>query len=534
MLRKFHDDKIAAIGWPWHGRVVTLGADKTLELPGGGTMPLPNFYAAGQVTWAFDMGLPDTPDPVVEAAGGAWWGRAILRDGYFWSGLVPAGDGFYNTARQIAPLWWADDEPRRPQILDYPSFSGSTLALSWRNSVGTQAQVTRSFSNDALGQGMDQPLCAALNAAGWRLVGQSSDYFVRWGFLGAYQNRMLFGLKLIAASGASIGLPHPPATAPLSSSPAGAPDCYCGLVEVVIDKALFGPEVDPDTHIALTVLENRDQALGSPTHSLSDVTAPGGNSRARSEETEQTSALLTAWYDLDGVVRSARYSRRQVATLDYSAPTVDERHWSVTRSTNVELLYGGSVVDQRSLSERLEIDQVVETLTATRTVSESGVDDDVANWSGTYAGGSIAPDPLPVFRAGQGLVMGCVAYILTLPGQGNVLREQDVRLVWLAAHSNNVASLCRSREPYDYPDGVNTMQVEAYSGPAIGPAGVVPGSMNRVLDRPRTPVGPFYRGFFSEVGQRWVLGTGNPITGQIARANDYYGWPGGYPSISWV
>ncbi|RIA22673.1 hypothetical protein DFO61_3363 [Ectopseudomonas oleovorans] len=534
MLREWHDDQIVAIGWPWHGRVITFGDVSTLELAGGESMSLPRFNAAARVTWAFDMGRPDIPDPVVEAVGGAWWGRAILRDGYFWAGLVPDGGGFYNTARQVAPLWWADDDPRRPQILNYPSFSGSALTLSWLNSDGTPALVMRGFSNAELGQGVDQPLCAAKSTGGWRLVGQGADYFIGWIFLGAFQNRLLFALRMTAPSSGGTSLPHPTGTAP-GSSPGGAPEGYCGLVEVAVDKQLFGPDGDPDLHLQLTVLESRQTALGNPTYSLSDVTAPGGGSRNRDEETEQTSALLTAWYDVEGNVRTARYSRRQLATYDYVSSAVDDRHWDLTRSTEFELLYGGSVVDQRYLSEQLAIDQVGASLSVSRTVSESGLDDDVSDWSGTYAAGaSIVPEPFAVFRAGQGLVMGSVAYIFTLPGMGNVLREQDVRLLWLAAHSNNVASLCRSREPYDYPGGGDLMQVEAYSGPAIGPAGVVPGTMNRLVDRPRTSVGPFYRGFFSDAGQRWVLGTGNPVTGQVARANDYYGWPDGYPSISWV
>lgn len=532
MLREWHDDEIVAIGWPWHGRVVSLGGVSTLELAGGGSMPLPRFNDARAVTWTFDMGRPDIPDPVVEAAGGAWWGRAIMRDGYFWSGLRPDGSGFFTTARRIVPLWWEEDDEPTAQIVDYPIFT-DTFTLGWRNADGVQQSVTRSWSLAERGQGTDQPLCAAKNTAGeWRLVGQSADYSIRWSFMGAHKNRMLFAQTLLAFGG--VGLPHPTGTAP-GSSPGGAPVSYCGLVEVIVDKALFGPTGDPAVHLNINMLEDRETALGNPTYSLIDTTAPGGGSRNRDEETEQTSALLTAWYDNDGTVRTARYNRRQVATYDYVSTAVDDRHWDLTRSTEFELLYGGSVVDEHSLSEQLEIDQVGATLTATRTVTESGLPDDVATWTGTYAGGSgIEPDPFAVFRAGQGLVMGSVAYILTLPGEGNVLREQDVRLMWLVAHSNNVASLCRSREPYDYPGGGDLMQVEAYSGPAIGPAGIVASSMSRTLDRPRTVVGPFYRSFFSEVGQRWVNGTGNPVTGQIVRADDYYGWPGGYPQISWV
>lgn len=542
MLREWHDDKIVACGWPWHGLVISRRAENggllppEIRLPNGTTMQLPSFSHDSQVTWLFDMGMPDVPDPAVEAMGGAWWGRAIMRNGNYWSGARAESPGFSSFDR-IIPLWWPSEEPdQRPKLrkVEYIGVVSGSLSISWIDG-GVTRSLARSITRDEIGQGISEAQCAAKDFNGnWRLVGASNDYSVTLLFLGAYANRLLYGIRLRADTSAS-GLSAPPGTAQGSSSDGGAPEALFGLVEVVVDEALFGPDGDPDLHIHLTVLENRQTALGNPTYSLSDVTVPGGVNRTRAETTEQSSALLTAWYDRAGNVKTARYNRRQVATFDHISASPNDRHWKVTRSTNVELLYAGAVVDQRSLSESLEIDQVEAALTVSRTISESGVEDDTAHWEGTYAGGSgIVPNPLPVFRAGQGLVMGVVAYILTLPVHGNVLREQDVRLIWLVAHSNNVSSLCRSREPYDYPAGTNVMEVEAYSGPAIGPAGIAPGVMTRTIARSRSVRGAYYRSFFSHAGVGWVLGTGNPATGQIVRADDYYGYPNGFPVLSWV
>ncbi|WP_395505942.1 hypothetical protein [Ectopseudomonas hydrolytica] len=542
MLLEWHDDKIEACGWPWHGLVISRRTaaggllPPEIRLPNGATMALPYFRHEWGVTWLFDMGLPDVPDPAVAAMGGAWWGRAIMRNGYCWSGARAASPGF-PSFDQIIPLWWpAEESGQQPKLrkIEYIGAVSSSLRISWIDG-GVYRSLARNFTPADIGQGVSEAQCAAKDVNGnWRLVGASNDYSVTLLFLGAHANRLLFGVRLRAATSATT-LPEPPGTARGSSSDSGAPECLFGLVEVVVDDELFGPDGDPDTHIQLTVLENRQTALGNPTYSLSDVTAPGGVNRTRVETTEQLSALLTAWYDKAGNVRTTRYNRQQVATFDYVSASVNDRHWNVTRSTNIELLYNAAVVDQRSLGERLEIDQADATLTVARTISETGIEDDLAHWEGAYSGGSgIVPNPLPVFRAGQGLVMGVVAYILTLPVHGNVLREQDVRLIWLVAHSNNVSSLCRSREPYDYPAGTDVMDVEAYSGPAIGPAGVVPSVMTRTIVRSRSVRGAYYRSFFSHAGVWWVIGAGNPATGEIARANDYYGYPNGGPALSWV
>ncbi|MGK8439014.1 hypothetical protein ACRS3X_17070 [Ectopseudomonas hydrolytica] len=445
MLRDFDDDEVMTCGWPWHGLVTNVGGAITIDLPTG-SQPLQRFsMSAGAPIWLFDMGLPDIEDPAAAEVGGAWWGRAIFRGGRFWSGVRPDGSGFFETIDPVVALWWpADPEPRRPQIIGYPPLTNA-LQIAWR-ADGVSYVATRTWTAAELQQGTDQPLIAAKDSnGGWRLVGQAADYSVRWVFAGASENRMLFLVRIEAGASAPVTLPEPPGTARGGSSPGGAPDGYCGLVEVVVDKALFAPGGDINIHTSINVIENRETALGSPTYSLTDVTAPGGNSRTRTEQTEQASALLGAWYDGDGNIRTARYNRRQVATFDYLATASDQRAWDLTRSTEFELLHGGSVVAERTLSEALHIEQTGATAAAWRTISETGEADDTADWSGAYVGGSgFEPTPFPIFRAGQGLVMGVVAYILTLPGLGNVLREQDVRLMWLTLHGFNVASLCRS------------------------------------------------------------------------------------------
>lgn len=254
-----------------------------------------------------------------------------------------------------------------------------------------------------------------------------------------------------------------------------------------------------------------------------------------SEAAEEKSALLTAWYGPGGVIRTARYSRRQECVRESTYTSEENWYGIARRNTKIDLIYQGAVVESRTLAESISTRYLMPISTIERKITETGVDDDITVWSEDYPllTNSI-PLPLPCFRAGQGLVMGVVAYTFTVPSYGNVLREQDVRLMWLVAHSNNTASICRSREPYEYPEGQNYFDVEVYAGPAIGPNGPVGSAQVRTLRRQRTPNGPYIRSFFHD--PRWIRGVGNPVTGEVARASDYVDVPAGHSVIyiGWV
>lgn len=536
MLIDVHDDEVIALGWPWHGLACTQAGASWIELEGGERVDVDRFEHAND-TWIFDAGRSDVSDPAVEAAGGSWWGRAIIRGGLFFSGCWvnpltwPLS---IQRADAVVPLCWPSEPNTPPQMIYHDTLGESSTRIAWKAEGGVQQVYLSRWTATQLGQGTDQPLCAAKYTTssggnGWRLVGQTEgEYSVRFKFLGAHQNRLLFGLRLATNQTSGQALADPPGTSS-GSSISGAPQALCGLVELELDRALFGAESDPSEHIALHVLEDRGAALGQPTYSLVDQEASDGHSRLRIETTGETGALLTAWYAPDGTVRTARFSRYQRAEYDYLYTT--SRRWKTSRRTEFTLLYGGSVVDERVLGEELEIVGAEGTTSITRRIYTTGEPDDVATWTDAYAAGSsLAPSPPAVFRAGANLVMGAVTYIVTIPGQGNVLREQDIRMIWLVAHSNNVASICASREPYDYPAGSNSYIVDVYSGRAIGPAGPVGGVMSASISKARAALYPYLRSFFA-IGA-WIQGTGQPLTGAVVRAKDYVDRPGA--QMSWV
>lgn len=524
MLRDIDDDDVLACGWPWHGRLMWTRApgpinEYYVDLDGGGRRDVPPLVFGTSVnTWVFDMGLPDIEDEALAAAGGAWWGRAIMRGGYFWHGE--------QQERAVVPLWWEDDEPRRPMMIRH---FGSASSVR----IATDAfDHALTWPLGDIGQGAGQPACAVRGPADttpfWFLMAAgASGLAVTYVLLGAYANRLLYGLVLRRSSGGTV-LPDPPGTSLLSSG-SGSPPGYYGLIEVTISRALFGPGGSPAEHISMAVIEDRSVALGNPVH---DRQVNGSDV---DEVAQETAALLTAWYGPGGVIRTARYSRRQECVRETSYTSPEDWHAIAWRTTKIDLIYQGAVVDSRTLTESISTRYLDPVATIERTVSETGVEDDVATWSEVYAlSSAAAPSALPVFRAGQGLVMGVVAYTYNVPGHGNVLREQDVRLMWLVPHSNNTASICRSREPFDYPDGQDFFDVEVYAGPAIGPNGPVGAAQVRTLRRARTVNGPYIRSFFHDA--RWIRGVGNPVTGAVARAGDYVDVPAGHSVIyiGWV
>ncbi|MDO9625133.1 MAG: hypothetical protein Q7J46_14215 [Pseudomonas sp.] len=544
MLRDVADEEILAVGWPWHGRAVTIavsGVGSTvIEMPDSTVVAVDIFRHADN-THLFDMGLPDIPEPAVEAAGGAWWGRAILRSFGMSEGRVQcywgSGSGLDWGERPAyqalpgVPLWWPGEDGPRMLFIDL-SVSSTAFIAQWQ--LGdTGFTSSRSFTAAGLGQAGGQPACAARSSdpssQAWLEIPKGGTGDMRWTLLSFTGSRVLYGLTLTAGPG-STGLPHPTGTDPGgfgSASPSG----YHGLIEIELNESVLDPEADHSTAITLRVIENRSVALGNPGSDAADSSsAETGSRNYRAEQTQQ-SGLLTAWYGTDGTIRSARYNRHQLSTL-VSTLSETVKTWRLYRTTTMELTYGGSTVDARTLSESLDITASYELndaglyesrhLTVQRKITETGEEDDIVSYDGPSYGVTYNPDPLPVYMPGAHMVMGVVAYIVNLNVFGNVLDEQDVRLLWFVPHSNNCASICRSREPYEYPDGGNLSYIDASAGPAIGPNGPVAGGMSRTIPRPRTTPGPYWRSFFAAAGIRWLMGTANPVTGQVARSDDFY------------
>ncbi|MGC7038703.1 hypothetical protein ACP0JX_30905, partial [Pseudomonas aeruginosa] len=73
-----------------------------------------------------------------------------------------------------------------------------------------------------------------------------------------------------------------------------------GLVEVTIAPDIRDPEADHSQTVTIDVIENRQAALGNPVHQVTDESSQPGDpieTTLYREEWNQTSGLLTAWYD---------------------------------------------------------------------------------------------------------------------------------------------------------------------------------------------------------------------------------------------
>lgn len=558
MFLEPQDEELIAWGWPWHGLARTTitgsGYETTITAATAEVIEVPRFIDDWRWTYIFDAGLPDVPDPAVEAEGGAWWGRAILRakDGlaeqWAWGSgwyAIDFGSGFEPGNFRL-PLWWEPEEgePVEPlQVVFQYSGSGSshTLRLSrlgrFINGGDGSAEASLVVSVSDLQQASG-PVFAAKTLSEsptWRQVtpGEYEGMGLEFHNLGIWENKILLGLiwRVSIINGRPV-LPHPIMTSPGSggSSPGGAPVAYSGLIELVVDPVMLDPAGDYSDALSINVVESLTTALGNAQHNYSDETDPD-DARTVIDERIETSGLLTAWYDSSGTIRTARYNRTQLATfVETVVSGISEKNQTRIRRTELDLLFGGTVVDSRFLQEEFQIINESPTRwTVRNTISETGKDDDITESEDVgYDSTSI----YPTYTVGSHLAVGTPAQIYSDGLVDNVLDYQDVRLLWIAPSSNNVASLSRSQEPYDYPEDQDYMMVSVYSGPAVGPLGVVGSPVSREITRGKTSPGNFWRGFFSTVGQKWVWATGNPVTGAVVRANSYYDEPDTF--FDWV
>ncbi|MBN0864131.1 hypothetical protein JTL79_35135, partial [Pseudomonas aeruginosa] len=108
----------------------------------------------------------------------------------------------------------------------------------------------------------------------------------------------------------------------------------------------------------IDVIENRQKALGNTGHQETEESSHTGDpieTTVYREEWNQNSGLLTAWYDAQGNIKTARYNRRHYALKEYrNEPGVTTRT-ATERSSEVALLSGsGPVVDSTVLTEQFE------------------------------------------------------------------------------------------------------------------------------------------------------------------------------------
>lgn len=555
------DHQLVAWGWPWHGlgRTTTSSYEATITTASDQEINVPLLNNNRRWTYLFDAGLPDISDPAVEAEGGEWWGRAILRavDGlavnFCWgAGMYSDFNGINTSDNFYPPLWWRPD-PEDPDPIFEPvqmvfSYSGSASSYTLRLSRlgrfinggdgSDEASIVVSVSDMQQASG---PTFAAkdLNQSPlwWQVTpGQYTGMALEFHKLGIWENRILLGLvwRVSESSGRPL-LPHPPATTPgdSGSSPSGAPVAYSGLIELVAGPVMLDPDGDYSAALSINVVESLTTASGDAQHTYTDTTDPVSGARNVFDERVESGGLLTAWYDGEGVIRTARYNRTQTATYEQTdlLPELPDKYNTIrTRRTELDLLFGATMVDSRFLEEKLEIFNESPTRWGGRsTIKETGQTDDVSDFTD---GGYDEPEVNPTFMVGSHLAMGSLAQIVGDGFGNNLLDYQDIRLVWIAPSSNNVCSLSRSREPYDYADGQESMTVNVSSGPAVGPLGAVGGVVSHAITRPKTTPGNFWRGFFSNAGRKWVWATGNPVTGQVVRARDYYDEPDTF--FDWV
>lgn len=185
--------KIERIGWPWHGRVeskvgassftrlvmpsrtVTSGEPLSANLDDG----LWNIQAYNTDTYLWAPGLPDQADAGIEAEGGQWWGRAILRNGARFA---------YGNLRVATPAdghvaaWpvWLDGKKGQVSVLVRPGSSEARIS-----------------EDDALGS--DQPLAYTVPIADIDLQQAGIDVYVS----GNLCDRIGFGLLDITPDGRS-------------------------------------------------------------------------------------------------------------------------------------------------------------------------------------------------------------------------------------------------------------------------------------------------------------------------------------------
>ncbi|MBV5688539.1 hypothetical protein KUU52_32175, partial [Pseudomonas aeruginosa] len=465
---------------------------------------------------------------------------AILRGGgevnyqLYYGGAVVSQDGdvFKVGAPFLGvPIWWAEDEePRKPFYVDIYFEERSWLppeeryVFVFRTLAGTVPDILYKPYVETIGQGDDQPACASRARAsydGWSFGNKASLYY--FPLLGVYQNRILFGVVIQPGSG-GLGISSPPGTSKESgSSPAGAPRGLYGLIEITIAQDIRDQESDHSNTISMRVVEDRRTALGSPVNNFIDQKNPpqdGVTTEYYLDEWIQSSGLVTAWYDAQGNIQTARYNRRHYASKESSYGSEVPSRVATERASEIDLLDGsGSVVDSFMLKESFEAQELSGLgLQITRTVQVTGEEDDVTTYLDPDHVGGVDVDVPATFPPGLHVANTVVTYQWLVNGE-NKLRDQDQHQLWIAALSNNSAALCHVREPYDYPEGQDTTTVRVRQGPAVKIDGISPNTIVETITKSKLQH-RYLRGFFWTPADGWVRASCNPITGELTRGKE--------------
>lgn len=539
MMSMPFDEVPAACGWPWHGLVTRDSVNDlwNIALPNGGAYSFQSgrFYPSPN-SFLFDMGLPDIPSPELEAAGGAWWGRAILRGGIqgphtleggyradlpalsYGRGLSPE----IGVSRSLwgAPLVMQPVDPENPtfRVFCRAFMRSGTLHVSVLH--GTQEYtIVRSLAPADIGQGAGQPEAAAHGQLPPNAIyfdGQVTDEypgtykaFVR----DIYANRLLLGVVAIADAGAPGS--QPPLSAASTQVAGNWPASIFplfGLLEVEILPQLFDEGVNPDDAVVVRVLEDRNSALGEPLFETEDIPLPGGGRQYFARWT-QALGLLNAFYDQAGEVQTIRYSRVQESTLHRRRLEGEggTLYWQqdTGRTTTLQLFgVDGGQVDEFTLSENLAEINRGSTVRVIRTVTATGDADDVQD-SGEVTGTPSWAAALDVYMPGFHMFAPCIAHLYRIGGV-DIIQPQDIRVAWIVAYGNRMGCLAFTREPYTTTVG-NPVQIHMRR--IATPGGVVDGVLSAVESKPAGF--PNVRSLFLFTG--YLNGAYNPVTGEHAR-----------------
>lgn len=539
MISLPYDEVPVACGWPWHGLVTRDSATATwrIALPNGGVYSFPgNRFNPSSNSFLFDMGLPDIPSPDIEQAGGAWWGRAILRaeiPGPF----STAGDGSValpalDYGRGLSPeigaeryLWGAplvihsaDAELPPFRVFCRAFVRANVLHVSVRH--GAQVfSIARAVTAADIGQGPGQP-----EAAGHGQAPPNATYVERQitdAYPGRFKafvrdfhgNRLLLGVVAVADYDA------PAAQPPLSAVSTGVAGNWpasifplFGLLEVEILPSLFEAGVTPDDAVVFRVLEDRRSALGQPLFEMGDVPLPSSGRQYFATWT-QSSGLLNAFYDSSGAVQTIRYSRVQHSTLHRRQVEGEGGTFytqqDTARTTTLQLFgVSGAQVDEFTLSESLVEISRGPSMRVIRTVTATGDTDDVQD-SGDVTGTPSWAAPLDVYMPGFHMFAPCITQLYRVNGV-DIIQPQDIRVAWIVAHGNRMGCLAFTREPFTTTAG-NPVHIQMRK--IATPAGVVDDVLSVVESK---PIGfPNLRSFFLFTGR--LSGAYNPVTGEHTR-----------------
>lgn len=517
-----------AIGWPWHGPIKWAAGEYKVALPTGRQVAVATFGGIDTLLW--DIGRPDVASEAIAIEGGAWWGKAILR----YSSAVYEDFAEYQKAAYGANHLKHNGVPLyRPPVADQPGRAFICMMVIRSGMLQIEAKyqgrtisAAVAVTPDQLGQGVGQPPFAAHDgsyASGYGAQSMITDtepgrYFSS--ILDARGCKVLLGIAGYTSSSNATTVSSPPATDKFG------PRSYCALVEVELTADFF--DSDGASGIAIRLIEDRRSALGDPSFSESDETANGV--RTRLQTWVQTRYLVTAWYAQGGGIVSVRCSRTQESKHTREIRTdggTQVEECNAQRTTALKMYRAGIQFDEVDLLERLQVVHTGGTsLRVIRTIQLTDDDDDVAD-SGDLSTTNVSwPEPLAVYGPGLHGVATSVAYIYTIDGAGqqNLLREQDLRAVWVCALSNKLGGICTAVEPYDYEPGAASYITHCHYRPAAHPHGVDARNLRSQEPHPGDGGTRFTRSFY--YFNAGATGSYNPVTGEVLRgsANRRQSW----------